>query len=237
MSEFKKIQTKKKSTYVAEQIAEALRHGAYRPGDKLPSEREIAEQMGVSRPSVREALSALQLVGIVESRAGDGTYVRRSLSGSREADQALLLLEESESLPEAFEARRVLEESIVRLSCDKATSKDLQMLKGALTEMENAAEARDFDGFNRANQRFHLAIVRATRNTLLVQALEPLLEVMRQRLPQELREVFYRSDSERFAETFEIHRRVFKAIEGRDPHRAAREMIDHFNVLERDLNA
>jgi len=66
-----KIQTKKKSTYIADQIIRAVQKGIYKVGDKLPSERQIVKKTGVSRPSVREALSALQIVGLVESKSGD----------------------------------------------------------------------------------------------------------------------------------------------------------------------
>ncbi|MFQ5794869.1 MAG: FadR/GntR family transcriptional regulator [Candidatus Bipolaricaulia bacterium] len=237
MAEFTKIEKKRKSTYAAEQIVEAIRRGAYHVGDKLPPEREIAAQMGVSRPSVREALSALQLVGIVESRAGDGTYVLSNMVGLEEGYRALSLLEESESLYEAFEARRVLEEGIAGLVCNKATSKDLQALETSLTAMRQTADVRNFDAFNRANQGFHLTLVTATHNSLLVRALEPLLEVMGQRLPRQLREKYYRSDSQRFRETFEIHRRIFQAIEQRDRVQAVFEMGQHFDALETDLNA
>lgn len=235
MAKFKQIETKKKSMYAVEQIINAIRSGAYHVGDKLPPEREIAEQMGVSRPSVREALSALQLVGLVESRPGDGTYVLKNIAGFEEEYRALWLLEESESLFEAFEARRVLEGGIASLACKKASSKDLKLVASALAALQKAADACDFDASNRANQQFHLAIVTATHNSLLVRALEPLLEVMRQRLPQELREIYYRSNSQRFQETLVIHQRIYQAIQDRDSKRATQEMDRHFDELEKDL--
>ncbi|MBI3998745.1 MAG: FadR family transcriptional regulator, partial [Armatimonadetes bacterium] len=86
---FQRIATKRKSALVAEQLIEAIRSNVYRVGSRLPPERVIAEQMGVSRPSVREALSALQLAGVLESRPGDGTYVVE-LPDRREAVVSLL---------------------------------------------------------------------------------------------------------------------------------------------------
>ena len=235
MAEFKKIRTKKKSTYALEQIVDAIRRGVYRAGDRLPPEREMAEQMGVSRPSMREAISALQLVGILESRPGDGTYVLRNLTNFEEEYRARLLLEQSESLEEAFEARRVLEESVVRLACRKATPRDLQAIVEALAQMRRAAEAQDFEEFTAANQRFHQAIAAATHNSLVLRALEPLLEVLRQQLPRRLREKFYQEDSRKFEETYELHRRIYEAIARRDAARAVRGMRRHFELLERDL--
>lgn len=235
MSPFHKIAYKKKSTHAAEQILEAIRRGTFRVGDKLPAERELAERMGISRPLVREALSALQIVGILESRPGDGTYVRRAVSAA-EANPALCLLEESESLQDAFEARRLLEEGIVTLACRKAEADDLQRLQEALTEMAQAAARKDFEALNRANRRFHLALAQATHNGLLVRALEPLLEVMHQQLPLKVRESFYRDEDRRFAKTFAVHRELVEALVAQDRQRARQLMRRHFDLLEEDLN-
>ncbi len=234
--EFKKIETKKKSTYAAEQIVEAIRRGDYQVGDKLPSEREIAEQMGVSRPSVREAISALQIVGILESRPGDGTYVVKALTDFEEEYSALLLLEQSESLSEAFEARRVLEESVIRLACEKAAPEDIEDVARVLEEMKQAAQEQNFEALMETNRRFHWAIAEATHNSLLLRALEPLLEVMRQRLPRELRGKYYREDAQKFEETYEMHQRIFDALAARHVTQAVQAMIRHFDILEKDLN-
>jgi len=84
-------QAKTKGTYVAEQIMSAIEQGEYQIGDKLPSERAIAEQMKVSRNSVREALSALQKLGAIESRAGTGTYIRNGVKNKFNIDQVVTL--------------------------------------------------------------------------------------------------------------------------------------------------
>lgn len=75
---FERLVSKKKSEHVVEQILEAIKSGRYGPGDKLPPEEEIAKLTGVSRPSVREALGALRLIGILETKVGDGTYVKNA---------------------------------------------------------------------------------------------------------------------------------------------------------------
>lgn len=233
MTSFKKIECKKKSTFAAEQIVESIEQNKYRVGDKLPSEREIAELMGVSRPSVREALSALQLVGIVESRPGDGTYVLRGINEFEEAYPAFSLLEESDSLHEAYEARRMLEEGIVSLACHKANPSDLEKITIALEEINVAAAKEDFEALNHANRRFHLALADAAHNSLLVCAMEPLLEVMHQRLPQKLRKSFYRDSQHRFEKTYAVHKKIVQAIERKDQDQAVHALREHFMVLER----
>lgn len=235
MCPFKKIEHKKKSVYVAEQIIEVIGQGRFSIGDRLPPERELAEQMGVSRPLVREALSALHIVGIVESRAGDGTYVLRIISNFEEAYSAYSMLEESDSLYDAFEARRVLEEGIVALACAKATGEDIEALESAQRHMDRAAHSKNFEAFNLANQRFHLQLAKAVHNPLLTDALEPLLQVLHQRFPQKLRESFYQGDRQRFLETAVIHQRIFTAVASRNPQQAVEAMRHHFERFEEEL--
>jgi len=229
---FKKIETKKKSAFVAEQIVDAIRRGVYSVGDKLPAEREISEQMGVSRPSVREALSALQITGILSSRAGDGTYVQHA-PAHREENLALTLLEESPT--EALEARRVLEDSIVRLACLKLTPKSLQEIRSALERMRQAAESEDYETYAQGNQEFHHAIAQATGNIFIVKVLLPLLEVMKHQLGRELRERIYLANSDFFMQSFEMHRKIFAALEAGNAAAAARAMARHFDLIEDSL--
>jgi len=237
MPSFKKIECKKKSTYAAEQLVEAIRMGKFAVGDRLPSERDIADSMGVSRPSVREALSALQLVGILESRPGDGTYVLRAITGFKEAYPAFSLLEESESLHEAYEARCVLEEGIAALVCIKATDQDFETLGRALRQLEDAATNQDFEAFNCANRDFHLNLAKAAHNSLLIRALEPLLEVMHQNLPRKLRKSFYRSSKQRFNTSLELHRTLFQALTQRDRAGAIASVKEHFIALGKDIQS
>ena len=93
----KQVKFQRKSTIIAEQILEKIKHGEYKSGAKIPPERTLAEQMGVGRPSIREAISALQIVGILESRPGDGSYVADPGGFDDSMFRALQLLEGSQS--------------------------------------------------------------------------------------------------------------------------------------------
>jgi GntR family transcriptional repressor for pyruvate dehydrogenase complex len=230
---FQRIETKKKSTYVAEQILEAIRRGTYRVGDRLPPERSIAEQMGVSRPSVREALSALQLAGIVDSRAGDGTYVARLPDGT--GTRVLSWLEESDSPVEALEARRVLERAVAAFAVHRMTEGALAEVRSALERMRDAAARTHFEEFNTANAAFHLAIARATGNVLLERAIRPLVEIMGQQLAVELRRRDYTPDSAFFATAYQVHEDLYRALAARDAGGAAAAMDRHFDMIENAL--
>jgi GntR family transcriptional repressor for pyruvate dehydrogenase complex len=231
---FQKIATKRKSVHVAEQIAEAIRLNAYQIGDRLPAERVIAEQMGVSRPSVREALSALQLVGVLETRPGDGTYVVKGLD-RRQA--AITLLEEHESPVDALEARRVLERAIVQIAAMRATPQGLNALTRTLDALRLAARRRDYEAFTAANGPFHLAIVHMAGNELLERAVDPLIDVMQQQLAREMRRREYAPDGALFDDMLSVHVDVYKALADRDAASAADAMDRHFDLIEASLRA
>jgi DNA-binding FadR family transcriptional regulator len=229
---FQRIATKKKSVYVAEQIAGAIRRGTYRSGDRLPPERVIAEQMAVSRPSVREALSALQIAGMLESRPGDGTYV----ATTREADDAVVsLLEREESPVEALEARRLVERAIAQAAAARMSPKSLSEVERALDALRRATQSRDFHGLGAANGPFHLAIVRSIGNDLLERAVRPLMEVMDRQLAHELRRRDYALNESFYDEIYRLHEDVYLALRSRDPVRAGEAMDRHFDVIETSL--
>ncbi len=231
---FQKIETKRKSVHVAEQIAEAIRQKAYQSGDRLPPERVIAEQMGVSRPSVREALSALQLVGVLETRPGDGTYVVKELD---RRDAAISLLEEQESPVEALEARRVLERAIVQMAATRATRQGLDAMARAVDALRLATDRRDYEAFTAANGSFHLAIVSMAGNERLDRAARPLIDVMQQQLAQEMRRKEYTHDGAFFNAMFEVHVDVYNALKDGSAARATEAMDRHFDMIEASLRA
>ena len=229
---FQRIATKKKSVYVAEQIAAAIRRGTYRSGDRLPPERVIAEQMAVSRPSVREALSALQIAGMLESRPGDGTYV----AATRETGDAVVsLLEREESPIEALEARRLIERAIVQAAAARMTPQSLTELARALEGLRQATRARDFQALSATNGPFHLAIVRAVGNDLLESAVRPLMEVMERRLAHEMRGRDYALNKAFYDEIYRVHEDIYLALESGDSSRAADAMDRHFDAIGASL--
>ncbi|MBC7098304.1 FadR family transcriptional regulator [Candidatus Bipolaricaulota bacterium] len=223
---FKKIETKRKSLYAAEQLIQAIRSGIYKVGDRLPTERELAKQMGISRPLIREALSALHLAGIIESRAGDGTYIRRTIDGTDIESQVLFLLEQSEDPAEILEAREVIEVGLVKLAAKKATPEDLQRIEAALQQLEEAVITRDYASFVKADLDFHLAIVAASQNRLLEAAARSIIEARAQKLWEGLDKLYLLSKSAA-SQTVEEHKRIFKAIEQRAPSLASKEMARH----------
>jgi GntR family transcriptional repressor for pyruvate dehydrogenase complex len=229
---FKKVETKKKSIYVAEQIIDAIHKGIYKVGDKLPAERQIAEETGVSRPSVREAISALQIVGLVESRSGDGTYIRQPIKNVHAEFRVWSILERTNSPFGVWEARKTLEPGIAELATQTATPEDIETLKKALGEMHKKATQKDHHGFLRADQKFHTALAAATKNPTLQWTIHPLLQNMTHELWIEIKRDSL-SNKEHVRTSLSIHGRILSAIESKNKDLAQEQVKRHFSELEK----
>jgi GntR family transcriptional regulator, transcriptional repressor for pyruvate dehydrogenase complex len=150
---------------VADQIVLAVREHRLHPGDRLPSERELASRFGVSRPTIREALAALELAGIVESHKGRGTAVIGT--SSHVAMWGVEVLP-----PQVFEARLAVEPELARLAAEKRYPEDLVYLHRALDDLEREFEST---GTYQSDLPIHRAIARAARNPILERALDDAL--------------------------------------------------------------
>ena len=232
---FKKIETRTKSAYAAEQLISAIKDGTYKKGSRLPPERALAERMGISRPLIREALSALQITGIIESKAGDGTYVRKTIGNTNIEDQVLSILEGNEDPSKVLEAREILEVGIVRFAAERVTPGDLEEVRRTLTREKKAAEVRDYASYVKADRDFHLGIAVASQNPLLEAAVHPLINIMGQRLWGGIDQL-YVFNTQGIAKTLEEHERILEAVREGDVQGAGEAMKRHLeNARERFL--
>lgn len=221
---------KKKSSFIADEILRMIHTGGYTAGSKLPSERIITEQMGVSRPSLREAISALQIVGLVESRPGDGTYVCNPAVTEDRKRQALAVLEECDSPYENMQARRAMEIGAVQLVIREATNTDLLAIQRAWEEKYHLGRRGELEEYLRYGKEYHLAIARATRNRVIETITEKLLDMTIQPLWISMRREYFLKDPSRIQLMLDIHDRILKAIVGRDTERATRELETHYDI-------
>lgn len=219
--------TRKLYQQVARAIATAINDGRYGPGDKLPSERELADDFGVSRPTIRDAMIALEFQGLVEARQGSGVYVTASAppGGDDPAEVEVGALE-------LIEARRLFEGEACALSAAIVTDEHLALLERIVGQM-----ARGFtpDEVERLEQDFHLAIARATGNAAIEAGVEDLW-VLRQQSPA-CAAMLRRARAHGGGDVVEAHRRIIAALRQRDP-RAARQAIHaHLAQVIEDLLA
>lgn len=155
---------------LARRLMQDLAGGRYAVGDRLPAERDLAEEYEVSRPTVREAIIALEVQGLVEVRIGSGAYVRR-LPGKEEAPGFNI------SGFELTEARMLFEGEAAALAATQITDEELAQLEQLVADI--AQENSSADGTEEADRNFHLAIARATRNTAVFETIERLWELRR----------------------------------------------------------
>lgn len=234
---FRKLRQKKRSSHVVEELLRAIKSRHYTVGDKLPSEQEIAEQTGVSRPSVREALSVLRFVGVLDTKVGDGTYVRAvpEESGEEELQEAKIrdILQETENPFEAMEARRALETNLVAYAAERRSDEDIVDLEKALGDIIACADRDDVDGLLRADKEFHLIVARACRNSLLEQMLTWLLELLEEGMWPHIKASLLLGSRRHLEETRRSHRGIFDSIVARDARTAVAQMQGHFDEIDR----
>ncbi len=227
---FEKVRPRKVTAIAAEQIVEAIQRGDYPLGSKLPSEFELAEQMGVSRPSIREALSALQAMSIVESRPGSGNYVVR-LPSSTEEDDTVHLIESEAGCREVMEAREALEPPVAALVATKGSTEIFSTLKGILGSMREHAAQDDFDAYLDADKAFHRALAEAAGNNLVAAAISPLLNTMDQRVYREFTRRYYLKNVSDLQTVAALHSDVLDAIERGDGDTAFAKMVEHWTRM------
>ncbi len=222
-------QTRTKGSQVAEQILDAIRSGRYAGGDRLPAERDLAAAMGVSRGSVREAIGALQVAGILESRVGDGTYV--APAGAREVKSGVsALLGAGVDLLEIWRGKEVIEVLLLESAARVATDEEIAAMSGILARMAEGVKRRDYRTYLVSNVRFHLAIAKAARSPSLEKAENILL-----RVTQQIYSAAERGHEEAAAahldRALEVHQRILDVLQERNPDEARRAMRVHFNEV------
>jgi DNA-binding FadR family transcriptional regulator len=168
---------------ISAQVREMIASGRLRPGDRLPSERELSARMQVSRNTLREALRALEHAGIIEMRKGatGGAFVRSGSSGAIVNGLRDLYHLGAITPQQLTEARVWLSESVVRVACERATEEDLDALDANVAASAAAAE---FEERARHNREFHVILARATRNPIMVIVMESIVAVFGQFIAQ-----------------------------------------------------
>ncbi len=229
--EFHKVRPTKASTEVAQQLLRAIKEGVFPVETKLPSEAELAQMMGVSRPTVREALSALAAVGLIEARPGIGNFVKSPTESM--AFEALFLLESEASCLDIMEARTILEPGVAELAAKKRAQEQVDLLFAICQELERLASPARFDEYFTADKRFHLALVQATGNSLLAAAMTPLINTMDQRIYREFTREYYLKDLAGITEVAALHRRVAEAVAKKDGPQARDAMHAHWSRMWR----
>jgi GntR family transcriptional regulator, transcriptional repressor for pyruvate dehydrogenase complex len=209
---------------IVRQVKGMIAEGRLKSGDQLPPERDLAEKFVVSRTSVREALRALESLGLVEIRPGEGTFVREVSVESLIEPLALVMLSQREAIGELFEARRLIEPALAALAARRATPEDVQEMERIL-EAQAKEVAAGRTGLEQDAQ-FHSAIGAAAHNRAIMRIAHAVMDLLRQSREDSL------NTPGRPDRSHEDHRRLLAAIRSRDENAARQAMVDHLEAVE-----
>ncbi len=211
---FNKIEPKKRSHLAAKMLIEVIREQKIGSGGKLPPERIMAQEMGLSRNTVREAIAALQVMGILETRHSQGNFIVKSVD-QENFDTLISFVFKNEEDPFALiEARIAFEPGVALLSSQVCSRSDIENLSASLERIRKALLAEDIATYRIEDQAFHLSIAQNTRNPLIVKTIVSLMNAMNQPLWQTMKKAL--TDTKLRDDRIKEHEDIFRAIAEKD---------------------
>jgi GntR family transcriptional repressor for pyruvate dehydrogenase complex len=216
----------KRSSFVIDRIIASVMEGRLKPGDHMPSIEALAQQFAVGRTSVREALMALELVGIVELRHGGGTFVRADVSGFFLKPLSWSALLDQSKIAALAETRRCMESELAAMAAQRATSEDVREIERQLLRME--AVCHQPEEYVKIDPQFHLAVWRAAGNEVMLNMLTSILDLLRRVIAAAVSNAPASIEAGLLA-----HHQIFEAIAGRDPEAARFSMRRHLDYVGR----
>ncbi|MBM7703008.1 FadR/GntR family transcriptional regulator [Metabacillus iocasae] len=219
---FTPIERKKVSSQVLDQLKEMIKDKTFPPESKLPSEHELSKMFGVSRAPIREALSVLAASGLIESRQGGGSYVKRvELAGM--LDPVTFEMVEMDQIYDLLEMRSIVESEAAKLAAERRNEEDLDLIREAINSFKQTIDNYSTVG-HEADFQFHYAVVKAASNPFLMQAFENLAELNRKALLFSLKKNVQKEKREK---VYKEHVRIYEAILDQDAERASKSMRIH----------
>ncbi|MGR4976713.1 FadR family transcriptional regulator [Pseudomonas sp. Z1-12] len=203
---------------VVEKLRAALARGQWRSGDMLPGQRELAEQLGISRPSLREAVIVLETLGLVRSMPGKGVVVLEANLNDTVSEGSAMA---GASLEDLLQLRYTLEPFIVGLVAQSISSKEVGQLRLTLMDMREALEANDSDACANAYIAFHEELFALTSNPIFQNVVQQTSNALKQSAD------VLRNSPEHLAERLEENEAVVRAIRGKNSAQASAEMRRH----------
>ena len=231
---FQRIDAEKLSQSVVRQIEQLILRGILRPGERLPSERELSERLGVSRPSLREAISELQERGLLTTRAGAGIYVADVLGSAFSPALIRLFAAYDQAVMDYISFRRDLEGVAAARAAEAGTETDLKVIDTLFRKMEVAHNKRNPADEAELDAQFHLAIIEASHNVIMLHMMRSMFDLLKEGVFYN-RQIMFKQRNTRDI-LLEHHRAMNEAIQARDPE-AAREAVNvHLTFVEEALD-
>ncbi len=223
--EFRRVLKTRVSEGIIEQVRDLITSGRLKTGDRLPAEREFAQTLSVSRSAVREAIRALESLGILEARAGEGTFVVTPPEGQQRDPITASLSQAWGTQRNLFEVRKVLEPGVAALAARRATREQIEKMRAVLDDQKAKVQARE--SYMKEDAAFHYLVAEASGNEILLRVADSLMELLR-----ESRDTSWKIGA-RPIRSLKQHQVILNAIEARKPLVAERRMREHIRAIER----
>lgn len=224
----KPIKPKRISDQVFEQLRELIYRGELKPGEKIMTERELSEALNVSRTSVRDAIHKLVLMGLLEQKQGQGTFVRR-LDSWKNSPLGVAMESQDATLEDLLEVRMGMECNAAALAAQRADATDIEFLERSLEEIKEEVASGRLG--NEADVSFHMAISQATKNPLQIYLMKNFFDFLFIGIKENLRYLYEKPGN--IQAIIAQHQEIAQTIKAKDPEAAYRAMERHINyVLE-----
>jgi len=218
------------SDSIVEQLKAQILKGVLKPGDKLPAERELVDQLKVSRASVREALLKLDAQGLIISRQGEGTFVLDLTEVTIKNPLANLVKDNPKALSDVMECRHGLEKLATSYAAARATDTDREMIKQHFHALEEAHRNRDMAQEAHADAAFHMAIAQASHNVALTHLTQSLFDLLGDMVLSNWEKIYTRDDH--YQKIHQQHGEIFQAIMAGDADKAQDSAQRHLTFIE-----
>lgn len=230
---FEKITQEKLSQEVVRQVEGLILRGILRPGERLPSERELSDRLGVSRPSLREALSDLQERGLLVSKAGAGVFVADVLGSAFSKALVTLFSTHEEAVFDYIAFRRDMEGLAAERAARLGSDTDLKVIDTIFKKMEAAHPKRNATDEAQLDADFHLAIIEASHNVIMLHMMRSMYQLLREGVFYN-RQIMFKQRTTR-SELLEQHRAINDALQKRDPEGARAAVAQHLDFVQQAL--
>lgn len=231
---FEPVLQEKLSQGVVHQIEGLILRGILRPGERLPSERELSERMGVSRPSLREALGELQERGLLISKAGAGVYVDDVLGSAFSPALVTLFATHDEAVFDYIDFRRDMEGLAASRAAHLGSDTDLAVIASIFAKMEAAHSKRNPAEEAQLDAHFHLAIIEASHNVVMLHMMRSMYDLLKEGVFYN-RSIMFKQRMTR-SNLLDQHRAINTAIQSRDPDAARAAVASHMNYVKTALS-
>jgi GntR family transcriptional repressor for pyruvate dehydrogenase complex len=230
---FRKVDSGKLSHSVVRQIEGLILQGILRPGERLPSERDLAERLGVSRPSLREAVAELEAAGLLTARPGSGIYVAEVLGSAFSPALIRLFGAHDEAVIDYLDFRRDIEGLAAERAARLGSDTDIAVIGAIMAKMEAAHRKRNPEAEAALDADFHMAIVEASHNVIMLHMLRAMFDLLREGVFYNRQIVFRQKDTRDLL--LDQHRAINRAIQARDPQAARRAVEAHLSFVRTAL--